>query len=546
MYPGATNPQTYWTDFALCFECHNRYEVMGLTFGGTDVSHSNFWNDDATPQNSHYIHLSIYTSHFDSDWNGVADSAESCIACHNVHGPANQAMIRHGELISTPGTTDKVPALNFAYLTEKTTGPWATATWTPTIPSPGGDYYVYARWPAGTNRATNSSYTINYNGGSTTVQVNQQINGGQWNLLVLGKLSFASGTVGNIVLTNQGADGCVIADAIGLDSDGVFAVDPEIVVDNDDPAVQYVGTWGAFSTDPGTYGANMRFNCEAVAPDPTSDLQDSLGGNMGMAGPGIVQNGVCNACHWGISYRRAPYLGPRAKSKVNPNTVAPDGVSQVLFTALVLDPDDNIDSVAIDLSPIDGSSSQAMYDDGTNGDVAAGDHVYSFKATVPSSVSSGIKTLSVTAVDDDSLTAQSKTKLSVLRPGEIIMDNPDAVYVCTWSTFAGDPGTFGDDLRFRLAGTGSCTATWTPDIDLAGSYKVYAWWAAGTNRATNAKYTIHYDGGSTTVQVNQQINGGQWNLLGTFPFLAGTSGSVVLSDDANGVVIADAIFLDLQ
>jgi hypothetical protein len=41
--------------------------------------------------------------------------------------------------------------------------------------------------------------------------------------------------------------------------------------------------------------------------------------------------------------------------------------------------------------------------------------------------------------------------------------------------------------------------------------------------------------------VNQEINGGQWNLLGTFPFIAGTSGHVVLSDDANDYVIADAI-----
>ena len=49
-----------------------------------------------------------------------------------------------------------------------------------------------------------------------------------------------------------------------------------------------------------------------------------------------------------------------------------------------------------------------------------------------------------------------------------------------------------------------------------------------------------------TVDVNQKTNGSQWNLLGTFPFAAGTSGSVVLSDDADGYVIADAIRWKVQ
>jgi hypothetical protein len=52
-------------------------------------------------------------------------------------------MIRHGELISTPGTSDKVPALNFSYIVAYTP-PYATATWTPNLS--GGSYDVYAWW----------------------------------------------------------------------------------------------------------------------------------------------------------------------------------------------------------------------------------------------------------------------------------------------------------------------------------------------------------------------------------------------------------------
>jgi hypothetical protein len=34
--------------------------------------------------------------------------------------------------------------------------------------------------------------------------------------------------------------------------------------------------------------------------------------------------------------------------------------------------------------------------------------------------------------------------------------------------------------------------------------------------------------------------------LGTYPFALGTSGSIVLSDDANGILTADGIKLELQ
>ena len=61
-----------------------------------------------------------------------------------------------------------------------------------------------------------------------------------------------------------------------------------------------------------------------------------------------------------------------------------------------------------------------------------------------------------------------------------------------------------------------------------------------SNRATNAPYTINDVDGPTLVTVDQQTDGGAWVSLGVFNFDVG-SASVVLSDAANGVVIADAI-----
>ncbi|MGI8966759.1 MAG: N-acetylmuramoyl-L-alanine amidase, partial [Limisphaerales bacterium] len=71
---------------------------------------------------------------------------------------------------------------------------------------------------------------------------------------------------------------------------------------------------------------------------------------------------------------------------------------------------------------------------------------------------------------------------------------------------------------------------------------VYAWWSTGANRSTTAPYIVTYNGGSQTVSVNQQINGGQWNLLGTYSLLAGNN-TVKLScwTTTNFVFIADAI-----
>jgi cytochrome c553 len=104
--------------FRLCFKCHVYSDVLGAV--------SNF-RDDNKGIYLHEQHLNTQFSGilcWDSDWNEdfnnctqgeCADSAISCTACHNVHGSPTPAMIRHGELISTPGTTDKVPALDFRW-----------------------------------------------------------------------------------------------------------------------------------------------------------------------------------------------------------------------------------------------------------------------------------------------------------------------------------------------------------------------------------------------------------------------------------------------
>ena len=128
-------------------------------------------------------------------------------------------------------------------------------------------------------------------------------------------------------------------------------------------------------------------------------------------------------------------------------------------------------------------------------------------------------------------------------PSEIIVDDVDAVFAGTWfGPTTTTSGYYGTGYRYRTAGTGSRTATWGFTIPTAGSYEVYAWWTSGANRATNAPYTVNHAGGSSTVRVSQRVGGGSWQSLGVYSFDTG-SASVRLSDDADGVVIADAIRL---
>ena len=100
-----------------------------------------------------------------------------------------------------------------------------------------------------------------------------------------------------------------------------------------------------------------------------------------------------------------------------------------------------------------------------------------------------------------------------------------------------------DAVMFAPPGAASNSATWTPNVAQAGTYEVYARWTQHANRATNASYAVDHAGGTTLVAVNQQANGGVWNLLGTFSLSPGTAHKVTLTDQANGYVIADALRL---
>ena len=139
--------------------------------------------------------------------------------------------------------------------------------------------------------------------------------------------------------------------------------------------------------------------------------------------------------------------------------------------------------------------------------------------------------------DVDSTCAQPLT--------EIIIDNADPGFSTSgsWSNSTQQSGNrYGSNyVHDGNTGKGSKTATFSANV-APGTYEVYGWWSASSNRATNVPYDIVDACGTNTVLVNQRTNGASWQLLGTYTF--GQTAQVTLrTDGTDAYVIADAVKL---
>jgi len=131
---------------------------------------------------------------------------------------------------------------------------------------------------------------------------------------------------------------------------------------------------------------------------------------------------------------------------------------------------------------------------------------------------------------------------------DIIIDNGDAAVTVSgsWLTGTSSSDKYDTDYYYKTyLSTKGGYVNFVPTIVKAGNYQVYEWHPAGSNRATDAPHVIHYNGGTQTVSVNQAVNGGQFNLLGTWNFAVGTAGYIQITDGFTGDlnVMADAIKL---
>lgn len=103
---------------------------------------------------------------------------------------------------------------------------------------------------------------------------------------------------------------------------------------------------------------------------------------------------------------------------------------------------------------------------------------------------------------------------------------------------------YGANALVKSAGTGTNSVRWAVKLRQPGTYKVYARWTSAPDRATNATYQITHVNGTSSVAVNQQTGGGQWQYLGTWGFSPSAPAQVLITDAANGSVSADAVWFE--
>jgi len=100
----------------------------------------------------------------------------------------------------------------------------------------------------------------------------------------------------------------------------------------------------------------------------------------------------------------------------------------------------------------------------------------------------------------------------------------------------------GVDYEVAESADASVVFIWTLNVPQDGTYRVLACWTEGSDRASNARFTI-FAGGHQLAAVNmtQRERGGRWVELAQVPLVAGTPCRVELTSLPDGVVVADAL-----
>lgn len=120
---------------------------------------------------------------------------------------------------------------------------------------------------------------------------------------------------------------------------------------------------------------------------------------------------------------------PSGVGAANPSSIP--ATASTLLTVTVTpgtNPPSTAHTVTANLSTIGGSASQQFFDDGTHGDVTAGDKIFSFNATVPLGTIGSIKSLPFTITETSPF---SRTATGAILLGVLTATNPSAAGTAT-------------------------------------------------------------------------------------------------------------------
>jgi len=163
--------------------------------------------------------------------------------------------------------------------------------------------------------------------------------------------------------------------------------------------------------------------------------------------------------------------------------------------------------------------------------------------TITSAGGSSSRTQGWTYYPDGSLQSRTDSGVPVGLQVELVdnSDTQNANPLGAWTTVRSNAGT-GYDYQTHDADASADSFSWNLNIPEDGTYQVYAEFPQVDGAATNASYTVNYDGGKATQTVDQTKNTGTWVSLGSYTFSeAGTGQSVSLAQNSSGKVVADAV-----
>lgn len=267
-------------------------------------------------------------------------------------------------------------------------------------------------------------------------------------------------------------------------------------------ALQYrVGNTGSYTNIPAAFVADATTGpSQATQVTAVNIVLPAACDNQPLVQLRIITTNAVGSDEWvGIDDINIGNSGPTTLSgngSATPNQVIPGGNS--LLTVSVT-PASNPTSTGItvktDLSSIGGSATQTFFDDGTNGDVTAGDNVFSYTLTVPANAALNNYSFTSTINDAQARNALALIGLTVVpdhsAAEHLVMGNPSNAttdvnnpsnyllaktqYVMSYNRDRGEPNWVSWHLDSTWLGNAPRQDSYRPDTSLpAGWYQVQA------------------------------------------------------------------------
>ncbi len=411
----------------------------------------------------------------------------------------------------------------------------STYTWrfTPTV---SGNYDVSMWWTTWPSRSGGVPVDIEHSGGTEFLLINQLQNGGKWNSL--GVYSLTAGVSYTVTIASQPGPSSTCADAVKYSYLGGGGNQPpsaknDSAVTTRDAAVS-INVIANDTDDGGIVASSV-----AIVTPPANGTAVPNGSGSVTYTPGESYTGtdtftytvadtegeVSNAATVTVTVN-AKNQPPVAKD----DAAATSKGAPVTINVIANDTDDMgiiASSLAIVTSPVSGNA------------VSNGNGTVTY---TPSAGFTGVDTFSYTVADAQAAVSNSATVTVTVNAvsAEVVIDNrgPGTSYTGWWET-SGASGSYGSGSDWSRDGS---TYTWRFTPAASGNYEVSMWWTTWPSRSSRIPVDIQHAGGTARINIDQQVNGGQWNSLGIYTFVAGASYTVtVTSQPGPSSTCADAV-----